>query len=101
MEIRNSAEALNALLGVTSAGKARVEQARGETPAGQEPFVGDRATLSSAGTEISQSAAEADVRPEKVAGVRAAIASGSYNVPASAVASKVVDAMLRLDKASD
>jgi anti-sigma28 factor (negative regulator of flagellin synthesis) len=31
---------------------------------------------------------------EKVAEIQAALASGSYNVPSSAVASKVVDAML-------
>jgi negative regulator of flagellin synthesis FlgM len=31
---------------------------------------------------------------DKVASIQAALASGSYNVSASAVASKVVDAML-------
>jgi anti-sigma28 factor (negative regulator of flagellin synthesis) len=31
---------------------------------------------------------------DKVAGVQAAIAAGTYHVPASAVASKVVDFML-------
>jgi anti-sigma28 factor (negative regulator of flagellin synthesis) len=34
------------------------------------------------------------VRPEKVAGIQAALAAGTYNVPASAVAAKLVDAML-------
>jgi anti-sigma28 factor (negative regulator of flagellin synthesis) len=34
------------------------------------------------------------VRADKVASVQAAIAAGTYNVPASAVASKVIDSML-------
>jgi negative regulator of flagellin synthesis FlgM len=54
----------------------------------------DRATLSSAGSEVSQTAADPEVRMDKVAAVQAALAAGTYNVPASAVASKVVDAML-------
>jgi anti-sigma28 factor (negative regulator of flagellin synthesis) len=37
---------------------------------------------------------EAGVRPDKVANVKAALAAGTYNVPASAVASRVVDEML-------
>jgi anti-sigma28 factor (negative regulator of flagellin synthesis) len=39
-------------------------------------------------------AGEDGVRTDKVAGVQAAIAAGTYNVPTSAVASKMVDAML-------
>jgi anti-sigma28 factor (negative regulator of flagellin synthesis) len=34
------------------------------------------------------------VRTDKVAGIQAALAAGTYGVPASAVASKMVDAML-------
>ena len=54
----------------------------------------DRATVSSAGSEVSQTATDAGVRLDKVADVQAALASGSYNVSAGAVASKVVDSML-------
>ena len=52
-----------------------------------------RQTLSSAGSEVSQTASDASVRMDKVAEIQAALASGSYNVSASAVASKVVDSM--------
>ena len=39
-------------------------------------------------------AAESGARTDKVAAVQAALATGTYNVPASAVASKVLDEML-------
>ena len=47
---------------------------------------------------MSQAASGEDVRTEKVAAVQAALAAGTYNVPASAVASKMVDAMLSGDR---
>jgi negative regulator of flagellin synthesis FlgM len=50
--------------------------------------------LSSAGNEVSQTASDSGVRADKVAGIQAALAAGTYSVPASAIASKVVDSML-------
>jgi negative regulator of flagellin synthesis FlgM len=50
--------------------------------------------LSSAGSEVSLTAADSGVRTDKVAAVQSALAAGTYNVPSSAVASKMVDAML-------
>jgi anti-sigma28 factor (negative regulator of flagellin synthesis) len=38
------------------------------------------------------------VRTDKVASVQAALAAGTYDVPALAVASKIVDAMLSNDR---
>jgi negative regulator of flagellin synthesis FlgM len=58
----------------------------------------DSATLSNAGNEVSLTAADPSVRTDKVAAVQAALAAGTYEVPASAVASKVVDAMLGGDR---
>ena len=43
---------------------------------------------------VSQAAREDSVRTEKVESVQAALAAGTYSVPESAVARKVVDAML-------
>jgi len=94
MDIRNNMEGLKTLLGVPSTAPTHADRVRSGLPAGAGPLAGDHATLSSAGTEVSQTASEADVRAEKVTAVQAALAAGSYEVPASAVASKMVDAML-------
>jgi negative regulator of flagellin synthesis FlgM len=96
MDIRNSVEGLKTLLGVPSAG---LEQAQPVKPGvaaakASSPLVGDHATLSTAGTEVAQTANESGVRTDKVAAVEAALAAGSYSVPSAAVAGKVVDAML-------
>jgi negative regulator of flagellin synthesis FlgM len=93
MDIRTSLDGLKSLLGVTPPAPA-APQTRGNAPAGGSAFTSDQATFSSAGSEVSLMAAEPDVRADKVAGVQAAMAAGTYNVPASAVASKVVDFML-------
>lgn len=94
MDIRNSVEGLKTLLGVPSTAPAKTQGAKGETASSGVTLAGDRATLSSAGAEAAQSLADSDVRMDKVAAVQAALAAGTYSVPASAVAGKVVDAMM-------
>ena len=94
MDIRNSLEGLKSLLGVNAAAPAATAAAKGPAEPGASALSSDRATLSSAGSEVSQSAADSGVRMDKVASVQAALAAGTYNVPATAVASKVVDSML-------
>jgi negative regulator of flagellin synthesis FlgM len=54
----------------------------------------DQATLSAAASVASSSAPDSDVRMDKVAEVQAALASGTYDVPAAAVAGKMIDQML-------
>jgi flagellar biosynthesis anti-sigma factor FlgM len=55
----------------------------------------DGATLSQVGSQLATSAATAsDVRTDKVAALKAAIDSGSYNVPAADVADKLIGNML-------
>ena len=95
MEIRNNAEALKAFLGVSSSALPQTSPSRSnEGAAAQAAFAGDQATLSHAGTEVLESAANAGVRTDKVTAIQQALAAGTYDVDASAVAGKVIDAML-------
>ena len=86
-------EGLKSLLGLNPAASAPT-QSKGGAATVQGDIDGDRATLSSAASEVSQSASAKSVRMDKVLAVQAALAAGTYNVPASAVASKMVDSML-------
>jgi negative regulator of flagellin synthesis FlgM len=96
MDIRSSLDGLKSLLGVNVP---EVSAGQGKTPVSSSGsgLTSDHATLSTAGSEASASLNGSDVRPEKVASIQAALASGTYNVPPSAVASKMVDAMLGVE----
>lgn len=54
----------------------------------------DEATLSPAASAAAQAAPDSDVRMEKVAQVQKALADGTYSVPSSDVANRMIDAML-------
>jgi negative regulator of flagellin synthesis FlgM len=92
MEIRSGFDGLTSLLGVNAPAPS-TGSTSGAGGAGGA-LGADRATLSSAASGMAQTAGDNDVRMDKVASVQAALANGSYNVPASAVASKLVDTML-------
>jgi negative regulator of flagellin synthesis FlgM len=92
MDIRSSLDGLKSLLGVTPPAPAATQ--RSNATAASSGLGSDQATLSNAGSEVSLTAADSGVRTDKVASIQAALAAGSYDVPASAVASKMVDAML-------
>ncbi len=94
MDIRSSMEGLRSLLGVSQPSTASPQQTRNAPATETSALNADRATLSSAGSEVSQTAVDGGVRADKVASIQAALAAGTYSVPASAVASKMVDAML-------
>lgn len=96
MEIQNSLDGLKTLLGVSSVGSSSPPPVRSESNAsGAAPGItGDHTTLSAAATEVSISSSSPDVRMDKVTAVQSALAAGTYDVPASAVAGKIVDAML-------
>jgi flagellar biosynthesis anti-sigma factor FlgM len=99
MDVRNSLEGLKTLLGVNQAAAAPAAGAtKKQASTGGTAFDSDQATLSTAGSEVSHTAADGGVRMEKVAQVQAALQAGSYNIPATAVASKMVDAMLAGDQ---
>ncbi len=93
MDIRSSMDGLRSLLGVNPSAPS-ASQGKGNTAPAGSSFDSDRATFSSAASEVSQTASDDGVRSDKVAAVQAALAAGTYNVPASAVASKVIDSML-------
>ena len=93
MDVRNNLDGLKSLLGIQTTNPA-LTSTRGHAQTETSGLTGDRATLSSAGSEASLESAGDGVRMDKVAAVQAALAAGNYDVPASEVATKVVDAML-------
>ncbi|HUV68399.1 MAG TPA: flagellar biosynthesis anti-sigma factor FlgM [Terracidiphilus sp.] len=93
MDIRNSLEGLKSLLGANPVAQPATAS-KGSATTGGSALGSDLATLSSAGSEVLLTAGEDGVRADKVAGVQAALAAGTYNVPPAAVASRMVDAML-------
>lgn len=54
----------------------------------------DSAQLSTTAQLVQQSAGSADVRYEKVAPIKAAIDAGTYNIPAAAVADRLIGSLL-------
>jgi negative regulator of flagellin synthesis FlgM len=94
MDIRGGVDGLKTLLGVPSVNPTQSGPAKSEAPSITSGLTGDRATLSSAGSEISEATSGSDARMERVAAVQGAIAAGTYSVPASKVAGKIIDAML-------
>ena len=94
MDIRSSLDGLKSLLGTQASTPAATQQPKSSSTSGGNALGSDLATFSSAASEVSQTACDASVRMDKVAGIQAALAAGSYNVSAGAVASKVVDSML-------
>ena len=93
MDIRSSLEGLKSIFGATQTAPA-APQTRAGTPTGATAFSSDSATLSSAASEVSSTAADSDVRLDKVASIQAQLAAGTYSIPASAVAGKLVDSLL-------
>jgi negative regulator of flagellin synthesis FlgM len=94
MEIQSSLDGLKSLLGVNNTTAPAASETKSNATAGGSALGSDRATLSSAASEVAQSAGDDGVRMDKVASVQSALAAGTYNVPASAVAAKMVDSML-------
>lgn len=93
MEIQSNLDGLKSLLGVNQATSAST-QTKGGAATATGGLGSDQATLSSAASEVAQVAGDDGVRMDKVATVQSALAAGTYSVSASAVASKLVDAML-------
>jgi len=93
MDIRSGLEGLKTLLGVAPPATA-AQKLRPGLRGDADSLTSDRATLSSAGTEVAHSASGDGVRAGKVAQIQAALEAGTYNVPGSAVAAKMVDVLV-------
>jgi len=98
MDIRSSLDGLKTILGVTPAANAAAHGPKTGPAQDANSLTADRATLSSAASEVAQSATDGGVRIGKVAEIQAALQAGTYDVPASAVAARMVDAMLERGK---
>lgn len=95
MEIRNNADALKALLGVSSSESAKGIKVRGSEANEVRPALdGDEARLSGIGAAMQTASGQDGVRLDRVQAVQQALAAGTYSVHASKVADKVIDAML-------
>jgi negative regulator of flagellin synthesis FlgM len=74
---------------------AATENRQTQKPAASEPAAqADQAKLSSASELMTQALGTSDVRSSKVEELKQAIASGSYNVPSSDVADKMIQSLL-------
>jgi negative regulator of flagellin synthesis FlgM len=91
MKVSNDLQGLQQILSAPA-----VEKSGGAGGAKEsaQAAVSDQATLSPAASLAAQAGPDSDVRMEKVAQVQQALAAGSYNVPSSAVADKMIDRML-------
>ncbi len=94
MELRNGLDGLKALLGASAADIVQARQMERNASPEASNLDGDRATVSDAGSEALRTASDEGVRMERVTAVQAALAAGTYDVPANDVAAKVIDSMI-------
>jgi flagellar biosynthesis anti-sigma factor FlgM len=93
MDIRNSPDRLKSLSGITPT-TPPATQPKPSSEASPSELSNASATVSNAGSGVASTAADSDVRLDKVSNIQKALAAGTYKVSATAVASKIVDAML-------
>jgi flagellar biosynthesis anti-sigma factor FlgM len=101
VDVRNNLDGLKSILDLNGASAPKAHGVIDKSAARSGETANDSATLSTAGTEVSLAAASSDVRTGKVASIQAALAAGTYHVPASAVAGKIVDALLSSGQVSE
>lgn len=98
MTSTNSINSLQHLIGTVATGGSteakRPDSATSGSSATSNVGKLDQASLSSASTLVGQALSGSDVRTAKVSALQQAIASGSYRVPSSAIADKIVSSLL-------
>jgi anti-sigma28 factor (negative regulator of flagellin synthesis) len=92
MDICRSRRGLQLLGGMSSPGMTGQQTKRGRARGGSALAHGP-ATFTSSGGKISLTVDDSGVRMDKVSAVRSALWEGKYSVPASEVASRVMESM--------
>lgn len=92
MNVNNDLQGLQSVLAGQSVEKA--QSGRASQVAAQSGNGADEATLSPAASLASQVSADSDVRMDKVNQIQQALEAGTYNVPSSAVADRMMTQML-------
>jgi negative regulator of flagellin synthesis FlgM len=93
MNVNNDIQGLQQLFPtqeITKTGAAAPQRSGGSTVSGSA----DQATLSPAASMAAEAAQDSGVRMDKVTAVQQALADGSYSIPSSAVAGRMIDHML-------
>jgi flagellar biosynthesis anti-sigma factor FlgM len=93
MNVNNDLQGLHPLFPSQAVEKPQANQPGG-TAAPATGSAADQTTLSTAASAAAQAAPDSDVRMDKVTAVQQALAAGTYNVPALAVADSMISQML-------
>jgi negative regulator of flagellin synthesis FlgM len=94
IDMRSRIKEVKSQLETPALAPAATPQPKSAVTAGGSALGSDLATFSHAGSKVSQMAGDTEVRMDKVANIQAALAAGTYNISARAVASKILDSML-------
>lgn len=92
MNVNNNLDGLQQIF--SSQEVTRPESGKAAYSSESSPASADEATLSPAASLAAQASSDSDVRMDKVAEVQKALADGSYQVPSSEVADKIINQML-------
>jgi len=91
---------MNVLNGIESVGKIFPSEAASSSPVKQsdlntqsKELPADQSSVSTAASQVALSANEPEVRLNKVASIQSALQAGTYQVPASDVAEKLIQTM--------
>ncbi len=95
MNVRNGIDHINQIFPSQSTSVSGAPQATSKQT--EEPLLSDQTKLSATANHAAISATESDVRLEKVASIQRALQSGTYQVPATEVAEKLIASLLSSD----
>jgi negative regulator of flagellin synthesis FlgM len=94
MNVSNDLQGMQQLFSTQESSRVDSGKTQSSTAHDAGPAQTDEATLSPAASLAARTASDSDVRMEKVNQVQQALAAGTYNVPASEVAGKMIERML-------